>query len=103
MVVRESIDRTLALAFEAHEASVAQKAQLVAYRRGAHARHGRKIADAQVFARQGEQDAQAGGVRKSREDICDRLDAVTLGLGIENPGNSLGVNDRGVTTRVSII
>jgi len=62
VVVREAVDRSLALAPEAHEVAVAQDTELVAHRRLGDPCHGGKVTDAEVLGDERLDDAEARGI-----------------------------------------
>lgn len=67
MFVGEAVDRTRPLAPESDQTAISKQAELMADARLAYARHGSKVADAQLLARQCVEDPEAGGVCQGRE------------------------------------
>jgi len=69
VVVRETVDGSLAVTLPRHQAKVAQHAQLVGDRRLAHPGNLGEVAHTQRLARQRQQKAHARRVRQRTEDV----------------------------------
>jgi hypothetical protein len=97
VLVGKTVDGTLAIPNEAHEAAIPKHAELMTYGRRADPCDRRQVTHAEIFARESKEDAQTRGVREGGEDVCHRADVLFARQLIENAGDSRDIYDRGLT------